>query len=75
MLTMVGTSVEDERVFSTVKRTKNELRNRLGSGESGAHLNVCIGLATQDRYTLESFPYKAAFNRWFTAKSRRGTLM
>ena len=67
-LVLATGGVEDERTFSTLKFTKNDLRNRLDE----QHLNVCVALhAAKQRYTITSFPYQRAFDVWQAICQRR----
>ena len=68
-LTMVGTSVENERVFSSKTFLDNDLRPL-----KDEHLNVCLrAFKSKGHYTLESFPYGRAFKIWREEKDRRMT--
>lgn len=58
-MVMVGGSVQDERAFSHMNYLKNKLRNRLN-----AHLELCMRLYAQPFYTLQNFPFPAAFDHW-----------
>jgi hypothetical protein len=51
-MTLVGTSVSDERAFSAATFTKNFLRSNLAT-----HLPLCMRMKLQDEYGLRSFPY------------------
>ena len=66
MMCMVGTSVEDERLFSILAFVHNKLRNRLDS-----NLEACVRAKAQQVYTPESFPYKDALKVWHEVSSRR----
>lgn len=66
MVTLVG-SVEDERTFSNLAFIKNKLRNRLG-----ANLDTIMKLYAQDFFTLESFPYGDAYDKWRQRCERLG---
>ena len=59
-------SVEDERVFSSMKYIKSLLRNRLT-----VHLSDCMRLY-KSHYTLQDFPFAAAIDRWRAKKARYG---
>ena len=58
VVTVLG-SVEDERTFSTLSFMKNKLRNRLST-----HLPLVVGMHAQDFYSLDDFPYDAAYDEW-----------
>lgn len=60
-------SVEDERTFSTLSFLKNKLRNALNE-----HLPLVVGMYSQKLYTLDSFPYQAAFEKWLAGAKRYG---
>jgi len=51
-MTLVGTSVIDERAFSSMTFVKNCLRASLTT-----HLPVCVRMKLQEEYDLDSFPY------------------
>ena len=66
-LTFVGTSVENERVFSSKKFLDDDLRPL-----KDQHLNVCLrAFKSKGHYSLESFPYNRAFEIWKAEKDRR----
>ena len=67
VLTMVGGSVENERVFSNLAYVKNSVRNRLD-----VHLEQCVRLFSQDHYDLATFPYDDALRDWNPTGSRYG---
>jgi hypothetical protein len=68
-MVMVGGSVQDERLFSTLTFVKNKLRSSLGE----AHLNDCLFLySTRDEFDDGSFPYARAYELWRAARPRRG---
>ena len=58
-------SVEDERVFSSVAFLKSKVRNSLET-----HLQCVVGMYSQKIYTLETFPYDAAFQKWLVGGER-----
>jgi hypothetical protein len=58
-------SVEDERLFSSVKFLKSKLRSSLM-----VNLEVVVGMFSQHIYTLESFPYQKVFDDWYVARER-----
>lgn len=58
-------SVEDERVFSWVSFLKSKVRNSLDK-----HLQCVVGMYSQKIYTLETFPYDAAFEKWVNGGER-----
>jgi hypothetical protein len=71
VLVMVGVTVEDERLFSTLAWVKNERRNRLEE----EHLNVCLRLFhSKEAYSMAEFPYRAAFDTWSDVCDRRGVM-
>lgn len=49
-IVMVGGSIEDERVFSTMNFVKDKLRNCL------SELELCVRLKSQRLFTLDTFP-------------------
>jgi hypothetical protein len=53
-MTLVGTSVMDERAFSTMTFVNNCLRAILTT-----HLPLCARMKVQEEYDLETFPYSA----------------
>jgi hypothetical protein len=68
-MVMVGGSVQDERVFSTLAFIKNDLRSCLLE----EHLDACLVLYTsKDAFTLSSFPYRKAYDEWFIRRMRLG---
>ena len=67
MIVMVGGSVENERVFSTMAFIKNKLRNRLDK-----NLNACVRAATQVLFDVDSFPYKKTLDAWHAGATARG---
>ena len=64
-IVMVMGSVQDERTFSTVSFMKSKLRNRLGT-----HLPLAVGFKSQKFFTLEDFPYDAAYDSWRSETKR-----
>jgi len=60
-------SVENERRFSAMNLTMTKLRNSL----QPEHLNTCLRVAATP-YTVESFPFKEAFQQWKIDCTRRG---
>jgi hypothetical protein len=52
-------SVQDERTFSTLTFMKNKLRNRLTT-----NLAMVVGMKSQSFFTLNDFPYDAAYESW-----------
>jgi hypothetical protein len=52
-MTLVGTSVSDERAFSAMTFVKNSLRSSLIT-----HLPLCMRMKLQEEYDLSSFPYQ-----------------
>jgi hypothetical protein len=65
-VTAVLGSCEDERTFSTLAFVKNKVRNRLQG-----NLDTCICMFSQGWYSLESFPYNQAFDKWSEQKDWR----
>lgn len=63
---MVPGSVEEERMFSSMKYLRNAQRNRLKE----PHLTACARLFHHPWITLKSFPYDAAIDAWLDAPSR-----
>jgi len=63
-LVMSPGSVEDERVFSSMKFLKDSLRNKLST-----HLALCMRLY-RSHHTAESFPYTQAIAEWRKRKNR-----
>jgi hypothetical protein len=51
-MTLVGTSVSDERAFAAMTFVKNCLRSALTT-----HLPLCMRMKLQEEYDLSSFPY------------------
>ena len=66
-LCMVGTSVEDERLFSSLAFVHNKQRNRLDK-----HLEACVRVRAQRFFNDATFPYKDALAAWYERRSRRG---
>ena len=66
MVHVIG-SVEDERVFSSVSFLKTKLRNSLDP-----HLELVVGMYSQNLYTLQNFPYDAVFDSWTNAAPVHG---
>ena len=66
-MVMVGGSVEDERLFSTMDFVKNKLRNRLSD-----HLEVSVRMKAQHVFDIETFPYGEACEEWTAARTVRG---
>jgi hypothetical protein len=64
-LTILGTSVNDERVFSAMSVVKNNTRNRLER-----HLELAVRLMHQGQFTVQEFPYKEALDAWHAAARR-----
>ena len=58
-------SVEDERTFSNLAFIKSKLRNRLTT-----HLETAIGMYAQSFYSIDTFPYGAAYATWVTQRRR-----
>jgi len=59
-------SVEDERCFSSLAFLKNKLRNSLDT-----HLECVVGMYSPKLFSLESFPYEAAYTEWAAAADCR----
>jgi hypothetical protein len=61
-LVMVGGSVMNEQVFSTLTIINNDLRSCLVEED---HLNVCLRLfCTKSYYSIKGFPFARAFSAW-----------
>jgi hypothetical protein len=58
-IVMVLGLVQDEPTFSTVSFMKSKLRNRLSE-----HLELVVDFKSQKFFTLETFPYTAAYESW-----------
>jgi hypothetical protein len=58
-IAMVLGSVQDERTFSTVSFMKSRLRNRLTT-----NLELTFAFKSQSFFSLEDFPYDAAYESW-----------
>jgi hypothetical protein len=68
VMVMVPGSVEDERMFSTLKYICNPQRNRL----QARHLMSCARGFKSSAFSVESFPYPQAILEWLSAKKHRG---
>ena len=58
-MTLLGTSVEDERLFSLLAFVQNKQRNRLD-----AHLEPCMRMKAQTLFDDETFPYLDVSKEW-----------
>ena len=58
-------SVEDERLFSSLKFLKSKLRSSLMK-----NLEVIVGMFSQRIYTLDNFPYQKVFDDWYVTGER-----
>ena len=58
-------SIEDEHIFSSVSFIKSKVRNSLDK-----HLQCVVGMYSQKIYTLETFPYDAAYEKWVNGGER-----
>ena len=67
VMVLVPGSVEDERMFSTLKYICNPQRNRL----QAQHLTCCARGFKSSAFGVESFPYPEAILEWLSAKKRR----
>jgi len=67
-MVMVPGSVEDERMFSTLKYIRNSQRNRL----QAQHLTCCAWGFKSSAFSVESFPCPEVILGWISAKKRRG---
>jgi len=67
VMVMVPGSVEDERMFSTLKYIRNPQRNRL----QAQHLTCCARGYKSSAFGVESFPYPEAILEWISAKKHR----
>jgi hypothetical protein len=65
--TMVPGSVEEERMFSAMKFLKNPQRNRL----LAEYLSAAARLFKTCDYTVETFPFSRALQKWHEMKDRR----
>ena len=68
VMVMVPGSVEDERMFSTLKYIRNPQRNRL----QAQHLTCCARGFKSSAFGVESLPYPEAILEWISAKKRCG---
>ena len=69
---MVTGGVENERDNSNLALIKSARRNSLGE----VNLNICMRLyGSKDNFTLQNFPYAAAFKAWKAERERRGLAM
>ena len=68
VMVLVPGSVEDERMFSTLKYICNPQRNRLHA----QHLTSCARGCKSSAFSVESFPYSQDILEWLNAKKRRG---
>jgi hypothetical protein len=64
-MVIVGSSVEDERLFSAMNFVKSVVRNRLSD-----NLEACIRAKVQTQFTRYNFPYMEALELWLQ-KPRR----
>jgi len=67
-MVMVPGSVENERMFSTLKYIRNPQRNKL----QAQHLTCCARGFRSSAFSVENFPYPEAIMEWLSAKKRRG---
>jgi len=67
VLVMVPTSVEDERMFSTMKYLRNPQRSMLKQ----EHLTACAR-GFKSKFSVGSFPYPQAIGAWLDACTARG---
>ena len=58
-MTVVGTSVNDERAFSAISFVKSPERNRLDE-----HLEVAVRAKYQGQFTYETFPMQEGLKEW-----------
>ena len=66
-MTVVGTSVNDERAFSAMSFVKSPERNRLDE-----HLEVAVRAKYQGQFTYETFPIEEGLKEWHDAAPVRG---
>ncbi len=66
-MTLVGTSVEDERIFSALKWLLDDRRNRL----CGANLNNCLRIYDQSFVNEDSLTKAEILKEWLQVKNRR----
>lgn len=68
VLVMVGSSVEDERTFSSMAFIQSDNR----SSFKAPHLDACLRMyCTKNLYTLGDFPVDRVYDVWAAAKARR----
>jgi hypothetical protein len=65
LMTIIGTSVGDERAFSAMTFVKNRLRASLEQ-----HLELCVRVKEQSLFNQENFPYTDALTAWHEASKR-----
>ena len=66
-MTVVGTSMNDERAFSAMSFVKSPERNRLDE-----HLEVAVRAKYQGQFTYETFPIQEGLKEWHDAAPVRG---
>lgn len=66
-MTVVGTSVNDERAFSAMSFVKSPERNRLEE-----HLEVAVRAKYQGQFTYETFPIQEGLKEWHDGAPVRG---
>jgi hypothetical protein len=65
LMTVVGTSVSDERAFSAMTFVKNSLRSSLEE-----HLEACVRVKEQTLFDLTTFPHTEVLETWRQASVR-----
>jgi hypothetical protein len=65
LMTVVGTSVSDERAFSARTFVKNSLRSSLDK-----HLEACVRVKEQTLFDLTTFPHTDVLATWREASVR-----
>ncbi|KAG0597198.1 hypothetical protein M758_UG320000, partial [Ceratodon purpureus] len=58
-------SMQDERCFNSLSFLKNKLRNALD-----AHLQLVVGMYSQQCFNIQNFPYEECFDKWANAGER-----
>jgi hypothetical protein len=62
----VLSSMEDERIFSTISFSKLKLRNCLSE-----HLAACVGIYNQKFFTFETFLFDKVYSEWHEDQKRQ----
>jgi hypothetical protein len=66
-MVVIGSSVEDERLFSAMNFVNSVVRNRLSE-----NLEACIWAEVQTQFTRDDFSYMDALELWLQ-KAKKGT--